>query len=190
MQTWLWGERYPDFMDALIPVACMPVQIAGRNLIWRQIIICAIRNDPDWHEGNYDLQHPPTLWTQTAAPLLTMMALNPEKLQQLGPDRNRTLAFYEQLVAQYHGRDASDYLYDLESSADYDPAPSLVEIKAPLLAINFADNELNPPQFILCSRLLLACHPPDQRSCRGETLATDTTAHSTRKCGQRRRRSF
>jgi homoserine O-acetyltransferase len=147
MQTWLWGERHPEFMNALVPIASLPVQISGRNLIWRQIIIRAIRNDPDWHGGDYDPAHAPTLWMQTAAPLFTMMGLNPEKLQAAGPDRAKTLAFYDQLVAQYRGRDANDYLYDFESSSDYDPAHDVGKIKARLLAISFSDDEVNPPQF-------------------------------------------
>ncbi len=147
MQTWLWGEQHPEFMDALVPIASMPMQISGRNLIWRQIIIRAIRNDPGWDGGDYDPVHPPTLWTQTAAPLVTMMALNPERLQAAGPDRAKTLAFYDQLVAQYRGRDANDYLYELESSFDYDPGLDVSKIKAPLFAIGFIDDEINPAQF-------------------------------------------
>jgi homoserine O-acetyltransferase len=147
MQTWLWGERFPDAMDALIPVASMPMQISGRNLIWRQIIIRAIRNDPDWHGGDYEPAHPPTLWMQTAAPLFALMVGNPEKLQALGPDRAKTLAAFDDMVAQYRGRDANDYLYDFESSADYDPAADIGRIKAPLLALNFADDMVNPAQF-------------------------------------------
>ncbi|MDR3536866.1 MAG: alpha/beta fold hydrolase [Acetobacteraceae bacterium] len=147
MQTWMWGERFPDAMDALVPVASMPMQISGRNLIWRQIIIRSIRNDPAWMGGDYDPAHPPTLWMQTAAPLFALMVGNPEKLQALGPDRAKTLAAYDDLVAQYRTRDANDYLYDFESSADYDPAGAVDRIKAPMLAINFADDAVNPVQF-------------------------------------------
>jgi homoserine O-acetyltransferase len=147
MQTWLWAERFPDAMDALVPIGCMPMQISGLNLMWRQVIIRAIRNDPGWHEGEYDPAHPPTVWMQTAAPLIMVMASNPEKLQAAGPDRARTLAFYDQLVTQYNGRDPNDYLYDFESSRDYDPATDVDRIKAPMLAINFADDQFNPTQF-------------------------------------------
>jgi homoserine O-acetyltransferase len=141
-------------MNALVPIASLPIQISGRNLIWRQIIIRSIRNDPDWHGGDYDPAHAPTLWMQTAAPLLTMMVLNPEKLQAAGPDRAKTLAFYDQLVAQYRGRDANDYLYDFESSSDYDPAPDVDKIKARLLAISFLDDEVNPPQFTVLQQTI------------------------------------
>jgi homoserine O-acetyltransferase/O-succinyltransferase len=146
MQTWLWGERFPDVMDALVPVACMPVQISGRNLLWREIVLRAIHDDPDWHGGDYDPAHPPARWTQIAAPLFMVMVSNPERLQDAGPDRAKTLAYYDQLVAQWRGRDANDTLYDIRSSADYDPAPDTGRIKAPVLAINFADDEVNPAQ--------------------------------------------
>ena len=147
MQTWLWGERFPDAMDALAPVACMPVQISGRNLLWREIAVRAIRDDPDWHGGNYDPARPPTLWTQIAAPLFAVMVSNPERLQEAGSDRAKTLAYYDQLVAQWRGRDPNDTLYDIRSSADYDPTSEIGRIKAPMLAINFADDQVNPVQF-------------------------------------------
>jgi homoserine O-acetyltransferase len=147
MHTWLWAERFPDAMDVAVPVGCMPMQISGRNLLWRQIVIRAIRNDPGWHGGDYDPGHPPTLWAETAGPLFTIMTSNPARLQEAGPDRARTLAYYDELVAQLRKLDTNDLLYDVESSADYDPAPGIGAIKAPLLAINFADDEVNPAQF-------------------------------------------
>jgi homoserine O-acetyltransferase/O-succinyltransferase len=119
------------------------------ELIPPELIIRAIRNDPGWHEGEYDPAHPPTVWMQTAVPLSMVMASNPENLQAAGPDRARTLAFYDQLVAQYYGRDPNDYLYDFESSRDYDPATDVNRIKAPMLAINFADDQINPTQFAI-----------------------------------------
>ncbi len=147
MQTWLWAEQFPDAMDAAVPVACMPMQISGRNLMWRQVVTGAVRDDPDWHGGDYDPAHPPTAWTRTAALMFAIMVGTPERLQAAGPDRAKTLAYDDELVAQYRGRDAGDALYDYESSADYDPAPGLGRIKVPLLAINFADDEVNPAPF-------------------------------------------
>ena len=144
MQTWLWGERYPEAMDALVAVACMPMQISGRNLIWREIVIRSIRNDPAWQGGDYDPKRPPTLWMQAAAPMFTLMVGTPKGMQQAGPDRARTLAYYDRLVAAYRGRDANDSLYDYVSSFDYDPLPAIGRIKAPLLQINFADDQVNP----------------------------------------------
>ncbi|MGB8842255.1 MAG: alpha/beta fold hydrolase [Aliidongia sp.] len=147
MQTWLWGERFPDAMDALAPIASMPMQISGRNLMWRQIIIHAIRTDPDWQGGDYDPAHRPTVWMQTAAPLFALMVGNPEKLQETGPDRAATLAHDAELIKAYKSRDANDYLYDFESSADFDPVAGLGRIRAPMLAINFADDLVNPAEF-------------------------------------------
>ncbi len=144
MQTWLWGERYPDAMDALAPVASMPMQISGRNLLWRLISIHAIEDDPDYHGGEYDPAHPPTQWTKLAAPLFAIMVGNADRLQTAGSDREKTLAQYDSLIARYQGRDANDTLYDYRSSADYDPAPEVGRIRAPLLAINFADDLVNP----------------------------------------------
>ena len=147
MHAWLWAERFPDAMEAAVPIGCMPMQISGRNLLWRQIVIRAIRNDPGWHGGDYDPAHPPTLWAETAGPIFAVMTGNPERLQEAAPDRGRTLAYHEQLAAQFGKLDPTDLLYDIESSADYDPAPGIGRIKAPLLAINFADDEVNPAQF-------------------------------------------
>jgi homoserine O-acetyltransferase len=147
MQTWLWGERFPDAMDALAPVACMPTQISGRNLLWREIVVRAILDDPEWRGGDYDPTRPPTQWAQIAAPLFAVMVSSPERLQEAGPDRAKTLGYYDQLAAQWRGRDAADTLYDVKSSADYDPAPEIGRIKAPMLAINFADDQVNPAQF-------------------------------------------
>lgn len=149
MQTWLWGERFPDAMDALMPVACMPMQISGRNLMWRQIIAGAVRGDPDWQGGDYDPAHPPTAWMRTAALLFAVIVGTPETLQAAGPDRAKTLAYDDELIAQYRGRDAGDALYDYESSGDFDPGPGLNRIKAPLLAVNFADDQVNPAQFAI-----------------------------------------
>jgi homoserine O-acetyltransferase len=146
MQAWLWAEQFPDAMDAVVPVASMPMQISGRNLMWRQIIIGAVRDDPEWHGGDYDPAHPPTAWMRTAALMFALMVGTPERLQAVGPDRAGTLAYDDELIAQYRGRDAGDALYDYESSADYDPVPGLDRIKAPLLAINFADDQVNPAQ--------------------------------------------
>ena len=147
MQTWVWGERFPDAMDALASVASMPVQISGRNLMWREIVIRAIVDDPDWHGGDYDAAKPPTRWAQIAAPLFAVMLSDPQRLQEAGPDRAQTLAYYDQLVTQWSDHDADDTLYDFRSSADYDPVPEIGRIKAPMLAINFADDQLNPAQF-------------------------------------------
>jgi homoserine O-acetyltransferase/O-succinyltransferase len=158
MQTWLWGERFPTAMDALVPIATMPMQISGRNLMWRQAIIHAIRNDPDWQGGDYDPAHRPTAWMQVAAPIFALMVGNIGKLQESGPDRAQTLAYDDKLIEAYQTRDANDYLYDFESSADFDPAAEIGRIRAPMLAINFADDQVNPAQFSVAKDTIAKIH--------------------------------
>ena len=147
MQTWLWGERYPDAMDGLLPIASMPMEISGRNLLWRRMIMRAIEHDPGWRGGDYDAAQPPTQWMETAAPMFALMVGNANRIQAEAPDRAATLAYFDRLVAQFRGRDAADTYYDFDSSRDYNPAPDLGLIKAPLLAINFTDDMVNPAEF-------------------------------------------
>ncbi|HEX6975980.1 MAG TPA: alpha/beta fold hydrolase [Vicinamibacterales bacterium] len=144
MHTWLWGERYPDMMDALMPLASLPTQIAGRNRAWRRVAIDAIRNDPEWKNGDYTAQ-PQSL--RTAAQMLWLVGSNPILRQKAAPtlaELDRSLDAY---VANYvKSTDANDILYALESSRDYDPGPGLEKVKAPFLAINSADDTINPPE--------------------------------------------
>jgi len=144
MHTWLWGERHPEFMDALMPLASLPTQISGRNRAWRRIIIDAIRNDPAWKEGDYTTQ-PPSL--RTAAEMLWFMSSNPVLRQREAPTLARTDQALDKFVAEImKADDANDVLYALEASRDYDPGPTLEKIRAPLLAINSADDLINPPE--------------------------------------------
>jgi homoserine O-acetyltransferase/O-succinyltransferase len=142
MLTWLWGETYPDFMDALAPIACQPTAMSGRNWMQRRMAIEAIRSDPDWRGGNYDKQ--PTRYTLT--PFGGLMTRSVVRIQELAPTREAADALYRRMVEGARKGDANDRLYQLEASMDYDPSPDLQRILAPLLAINFADDELNPPQ--------------------------------------------
>jgi len=144
MHTWLWGERYPDFMDALMPLASVPAQISGRNRVWRRVVIDAIRNDPEWRNGEYTKQ-PPSL--RTAAEMLWLVGSNPIIRQRQAP----TLAEADRVIDEYVSDyvktgDANNILYALEASHDYDPGRDLEKIKAPLLAINSADDLVNPPE--------------------------------------------
>ena len=144
MQTWLWGERHPAFMDALMPIAAQPVPIAGRNMLWRQLIVEAIRNDPAWHGGDYVKE--PSGFVH-ALPIFNIMVNNAAFLQQAAPSRTRATQLYDQWVADYtKGTDANDYLYWFESSYDYDPSADLEKIEVPLTAVNFADDLLNPAE--------------------------------------------
>ena len=150
MHTWMWGSRYPGFMDALMPLASLPTQIAGRNRAWRRILIDAIRNDPEWKNGDYTVQ-PQSL--RTAAQLLWLVGSNPILRQKSAPtvkDADRVLDDY---VANYlKTGDANDILYAIEASRDYDPGPGLEKIIAPLLAINSADDIINPPELQILER--------------------------------------
>lgn len=144
MHTWLWGEIHPDFMDALMPLASLPTQISGRNRGWRRMVIDAIRNDPAWNGGDYKTQ-PPSL--RTAAEMLWFMSSNPVLRQKESPTLAKTDENLDKFVDQIiKPDDANDVLYALEASHDYDPGPNLEKIQAPLLAINSADDLINPPE--------------------------------------------
>jgi homoserine O-acetyltransferase len=150
MHTWFWGEIHPDFMDALMPLASLPTQISGRNRVWRRMIIDSIRGDPDWRQGEYD--HQPA-GLRVAAEVLYFMGNNPIQRQKEAP----TLALADQkldssVAASLKTLDANNVLYALEASQDYDPGPGLEKITAPLLAINFADDLINPPELGILER--------------------------------------
>jgi len=150
MHTWLWGELHPEFMDALMPLASLPTQISGRNRGWRRMIIDAIRNDPDWHGGDYAAQ-PPSL--RTAAEMLWFMSSNPALRQKEAPTLAKTDEVLDKFVdGIVKADDANDVLYALEASRDYDPGPNLEKIRAPLLAINSADDLINPPELGILER--------------------------------------
>jgi homoserine O-acetyltransferase len=140
MHTWLWGEMYPDLMDGLVPIASQPIAISGRNWITRRIAIEAIRNDPDWNNGNYDKN--PTHYVRTA-PFGALMTESVVQLQELAPTREAGDALYRKMVEQASKGDANNQLYAIEAVMDYDPSRDLEKIKARLLAINFADDAVN-----------------------------------------------
>jgi homoserine O-acetyltransferase len=142
MLTWLWGETYPDVMDALVPIACQPCAMSGRNWIQRRMTIEAIRNDPGWNGGDYKEQ--PSHYVLT--PFGALFTRSVVRIQEAAPTREAADAFYRRLVEGARKGDANDRLYQVEASMDYDPSPQLERVVAPLLAINFADDELNPPQ--------------------------------------------
>lgn len=150
MQTWLWGERYPDFMDALMPLASLPVQIAGRNRMTRRMVIDSIKNDPEWSNGEYKKQpHGLT----SAVYTLMMMSSSPLQWQKQAPTRDEADKMFDRMVESYVARnDANDMLYQFDSSRDYDPQPGLEKIAAPLLAINSSDDQVNPPELGILER--------------------------------------
>ncbi|HUP39560.1 MAG TPA: alpha/beta fold hydrolase [Vicinamibacterales bacterium] len=150
MQTWMWGERYPDFMDALLALGSLPTQISGRNRIWRRVIIDAIRNDPAWSGGNYTTQ-PPSL--RTVQLMLFLVGSNPVLRQQMMPTLRQSDRVLDAVIAQgVEYSDANDVLYGIDASRDYDPGPALEKIRAPLFAINTADDFLDPPELGILER--------------------------------------
>jgi homoserine O-acetyltransferase len=150
MHTWLWASAHADFMDALLPLASLPTQISGSNRAWRRMIIDAIRNDPEWRDGDYSAQ-PQSL--RTAAQLLWLMSSNPVLRQKEAPTLTKTDEVLDKFVSEYlKTGDANDMLYALEASRDYDPGPGLEKIRAPLVAINFADDLINPPELGILER--------------------------------------
>src|SRR5262245_37910454 len=150
MHTWLWGERYPDMMDALMPLASLPTQISGRNRVWRRVVIDAIRNDPAWRGGDYETQ-PPSL--RTAAEMLFLMGNNPALRQEQMQTLKASDAAIDAAVASaLRTNDANDLLYQIEASHDYDPGPGLEKIRVPLVAVNSADDLINPPELGILER--------------------------------------
>ncbi|MBS0374272.1 MAG: alpha/beta fold hydrolase [Proteobacteria bacterium] len=145
MHAFVWGETFPHSMDALMPLACLPVAIAGRNRMWRRMVIDAIREDPDWDGGNYAAE--PRRALRTAADLLLIAGSAPLYFQAAFPTRESADAFVTERTEQtIGGLDANDLLYQVSASRDYDPAPRLGTIEAPVLWINSADDFINPPE--------------------------------------------
>jgi homoserine O-acetyltransferase len=150
MHTWLFGELHPDFVDALMPLACLPTQISGRNRVWRRIVIDAIRGDPAWRDGDYAAE-PPSL--RTAAEMLFFVGSNPVIRQREMPTLARSDEVLDEFVAREEkALDANDVLYAVAASRDYEPGPGLERIRAPLVAVNSADDLINPPELGILER--------------------------------------
>jgi homoserine O-acetyltransferase len=153
MHTWVWGETYPTFMDGLVPLASVPTAIVGRNRMMRKMMMDAIRGDPAWNGGNYAEQ--PRLGLTGAIHLLLMMSSVPLQWHQLAPTRDKADAFVaDQVERRLKTLDANDMLYQFDSSRDYDPSAGLGTIAAPVLAINSADDQVNPPELGLMEALM------------------------------------
>jgi len=150
MHTWVWGERYPGFMDALMPLASVPTQISGRNRVWRRAVIDSIRNDPSWKGGEYTAQ-PPGL--RAAEEILFFMGSNPVRRQKEMPTLGEADAVLDRTVDHDVAiGDANDLLYAVSASRDYNPGPDLGKIRARLLAVNSADDLINPPELGILER--------------------------------------
>jgi homoserine O-acetyltransferase len=145
MHSWMWGEAYPNMMDALMPLACLPVQIAGRNRIWREMLMDAIRQDPKWNHGNYTSE--PIEALQTVADLMIVAGSAPVYLRHDFPTRDAADRYLvNESKRLLKGMDANDVLYAFNSSRNYDPSTKLGEINVPVMYINSADDFINPPE--------------------------------------------
>ena len=145
MQTWVWGYSYPDFMDALLPLASLPVEIAGRNRMMRKMMIDAIKDDPEWKQGEYT--SPPMQGIRAAVNVFVLMTSAPLAWQIQAPTRVGAEALLEQQVERRSaGFEPNNFIYQFEASRTYNPLPHLGEIRAPLWAINSADDMINPPE--------------------------------------------
>lgn len=144
MQTWLWGVKYPDYMDLMVPMASSPTQMSGRNWMMRRMIIDSIRNDPEWQGGNYTKQ-PKSVQFATVYFNIGFSGGN-QGLYRLAPNSDAADQLLNQRLSASFVADANDNLYQWESSRDYNPTPHLEKIKARVLAINSADDERNPPE--------------------------------------------
>jgi homoserine O-acetyltransferase len=150
MHSWVWGETYPGFADALMPLACMTVPIAGRNRMTREMAMNAITGDPAWMQGEYKTQ-PPGL--KTSVDMLLIMGSAPLQLQKLYPTRDAADQYLERAQASYlKTLDANDLLYQFNSSRNYDPSKDLEKITVPVMAINSADDFINPPELNIMPR--------------------------------------
>jgi homoserine O-acetyltransferase len=174
MHTWTWGVTYPDFMDALVPMASQPIEMSSRNWMTRRMLIDAVRKDPAWNNGNYTTQ-PPSL---RMAKVFFGIATSGGTLayQAMAPTREKADQLVDAREAAPFAADANDFLYQFDASRDYNPAPGLERIRAALLAINSADDERNPPESGLMEQAL-------KRVKNGRLLlipaSTETRGHGT-----------
>ena len=150
MQTWIWGTMYPDFMDALVPMACMPVEMTGRNWMTRRMMIESIRSDPEWNGGNYTKQPRSLQMAQTFFSIATSGGTR--ALHKAAPTREKADQLVNQRLAETSRADANDLIYQYEAARDYNPSPKLENIKARLLAINSEDDERNPAELGIMER--------------------------------------
>jgi homoserine O-acetyltransferase/O-succinyltransferase len=152
MHSFEWGETYPGFMDALMPMACLPVEIAGRNRVWRKMLMDGIRNDPDWDKGEY--QHEPKAGLRNAEDLLVIAGSAPYQMQKSLPTRDAADKFTEEMEQRAGSLDANDLLYQVNASRNYDPSPQLEKIIVPVMWINSADDFINPPELNIAEKQL------------------------------------
>lgn len=160
MHAFVWGESWPGFAKRLAPFACLPVEIAGENRMWRTLIIDAIKADPAWNGGNYTQQ--PAAGLRTAASIGLIAGSNPYALQAQYPTRAAAEAYKDAAFARSYGRnDANDVIYQFDASRTYNPWAGLEKIDVPLLWVNSADDFINPPGYGIAEQA--AAHMPRAR---------------------------
>ena len=151
MHSWVWGETYPEFMDAMMSLACLPVQIAGRNRLWREMVMEGIREDPDWKNGDYKTE--PRAALQISADFLLIAGSAPLLMQKTLPTRDAADKYLDDSVKRITPTlDANDLLYAVNASRNYDPSAKLETIKVPVMFVNSADDFINPPELGIAER--------------------------------------
>lgn len=151
MNSFVWGETYPEFMDALMPMACLPVQLAGRNRIWRKMVMDGIREDPEWKGGEYTTQ--PKQGVRIALDFLIIAGSAPIQMQKSFPTRDAADKFLADYFAQHASSiDVNDFLYQVNASRNYDPSPNLEKITAKVMWMNSGDDFINPPGLGIAER--------------------------------------
>lgn len=153
MQSFVWGETYPQFSDALAPFACLPVELAGRNRMWRYMAIESIKHDPAWNNGEYTAE--PVKGLRGANDLIVIAGSAPLQMQKNYPTRAQSEAYIDKTLAASIARtDANDFLYYVNASRNYNPEPKLSTITAPVLWINSADDFINPPELGIAEKMV------------------------------------
>ncbi len=152
MNAWMWGVRYPDFMDMLVPMASQPVEVSSRNWMMRRLVIDSIRNDPEWNNGSYTSQPRSARFASVFYSVASTGGTL--ALQKMAPTREAADKLLDARLAAPFALDANDVLYMWDASRDYNPAPGLERIQAAVLAINSADDERNPPETGIMEREL------------------------------------
>ena len=154
MHSFVWGETHPEFMDALMPLACAPTQIAGRNRMWRKMVIDGITSDPAWMGGDYKAQ--PQMGLRIAADFLVIAGSAPLYMQKNEPTRDAADAYLKRVIdADMAELDANDMLYAVSASRNYDPSTGLEKITAPVMWLNSADDFINPPELGIAEKMAL-----------------------------------
>jgi homoserine O-acetyltransferase/O-succinyltransferase len=152
MQSFVWGETYPGFADALMPLACLPTEIAGRNRMMRYMAIENIKNDPAWQNGTYTTE--PALGLRTANEILLIMGSAPLVMQKIAPTREAAEKFVDTFLARAVAHtDANNFIYYFDASRNYNPSPHLDRITVPVMYVNSADDFINPPELGIAERL-------------------------------------